>query len=338
MSKAIQYNIQLEKLCNYLELGKLIKTPEAIAGGLLHKMYAIETTQGKYAIKALNPQIIRRPTAMKHYIDSEQIARIASKHIPTLPALVYNNASLQEIEKQCYLIFHWVDGKSLQPEDIRIEHCERIGEILAKLHMTDFSLLAIPYDASHNVQTTDWNNYLIKGKENNLSWVTPLQDIIDQLYNWHAEAILSAEHLSSNRVMSHRDLDPKNVLWNGDNPILIDWESAGYTNPMHDLVETAIYWSEDQVGSINKQHFLSLINSYKKQRTLLKTDWKKVLYNGFINKLGWLEYNMKRSLWIECTDKEERQLGIAQVNATLNNISKYGSMIHQLEEWLQMPS
>ena len=34
-------------------------------------MYAIETAQGKYAIKALNPQIMLRPLAMQNYINSE---------------------------------------------------------------------------------------------------------------------------------------------------------------------------------------------------------------------------------------------------------------------------
>ena len=57
----IQYNLKFEKLCNTLNLGALVGVPEAIPGGLLHRMYAVETTQEKYAIKALNPQIMLRP-------------------------------------------------------------------------------------------------------------------------------------------------------------------------------------------------------------------------------------------------------------------------------------
>ncbi len=45
----IQYNLQFERLCHNLGLGELVSVPRAISGGLLHKMYAIETTQGKYA-------------------------------------------------------------------------------------------------------------------------------------------------------------------------------------------------------------------------------------------------------------------------------------------------
>lgn len=61
------YNVQFEKMCHVLNLGELIKPPEAVTGGLLHRMFAIETTQGKYAIKVLNPLIMARPTAKGTY-------------------------------------------------------------------------------------------------------------------------------------------------------------------------------------------------------------------------------------------------------------------------------
>ena len=63
--------------------------------------------------------------------------------------------------------------------------------------------------------------------------------------------------LSTTTVISHRDLDPKNVMWNYNKPVLIDWESAGYINPMQDLIETAIYWSKmNKVNLINKDSIL----------------------------------------------------------------------------------
>ena len=59
-----------------------------------------------------------------------------------------------------------------------------------------------------------------------------------------------------------------------------------------------------------------------------------VLANGFLGKLGWLEYNLKRSLWIECTEAEEQQMGAAEVTGTINAISRYVDMISELEKWL----
>jgi hypothetical protein len=59
-----------------------------------------------------------------------------------------------------------------------------------------------------------------------------------------------------------------------------------------------------------------------------------VLSSGFTSKLGWLEYSLKRSLWIECTDEKEQQLGTRQVTCTINEIIRYAGMIPELEEWL----
>jgi hypothetical protein len=77
-------------------------------------MYAIETTQGKYAIKALNPQIMLRPVAMQYFINSEQIVNNAAINIPAVAAKKFNGTSIQEVDKQFYLVFNWVDGKNLK--------------------------------------------------------------------------------------------------------------------------------------------------------------------------------------------------------------------------------
>ncbi|MBB6625365.1 phosphotransferase [Clostridium gasigenes] len=330
----IQYNLQFEKLCNVLKLGDIVGDPKPISGGLLHRMYSMETTQGKYAIKALNPQIMLRPMAMQNYINSELICNIALNNIPALPAKKFNGTFVQEIENQFYLIFDWVDGENLKPNEINIDHCEKIGNILADIHMTNFSELGIINDWSDNAQLTDWNYYLKKGEENNIVWVSLLLEIVDNIYDWNAQANKSAKQLSSNMVISHRDLDSKNVMWSKDKPIIIDWESAGYTNPIQELTETAIYWSENEKGNINKERFFAFIGGYKKRYGTVKANWETVLVSGFLGKLGWLEYNLKRSLGIECTDEEEQQVGTDQVIGTISTIRHYADMISELEKWL----
>lgn len=80
----IQYNLQFEKLCKTMQLGDIVGEVKPLSGGLLHRMYAVETTQGKYAVKALNPQIMLRPTAMGHIVDSERIVNLVSNSISAL--------------------------------------------------------------------------------------------------------------------------------------------------------------------------------------------------------------------------------------------------------------
>jgi thiamine kinase-like enzyme len=241
---------------------------------------------------------------------------------------------MQEIDKQFYLVFDWVNGKSLKPNEINIANCEKIGAILADIHMTDFSQLGIMNDGSDNTQLTDWNYYLQKGQENNAVWVNLLLENIDKLYDWNAQANESAKQLAPDMVISHRDLDSKNVMWNQGSPIIIDWESAGYINPMQELTETAIYWSESETGNIDKERFIAFIGGYKKRYGTIQANWRIVLVNGFLGKLGWLEYSLKRSLWIECTDIEEQRMGTEQVTGTINDIKRYADMICETENWL----
>ena len=112
-------------------------------------------------------------------------------------------------------------------------------------------------------------------------------------------------------------------------------EEAGYVNPMHELIETAIYWSENEIGNINKEKFLAFICGYKNIYGALNANWKIVLFNGFLGKLEWLEYNLKRSLGSECSDEEEQNLGTTQVIETINAIIHYSDMIPELEKWLK---
>ncbi|WP_332871746.1 hypothetical protein [Paraliobacillus zengyii] len=62
--------------------------------------------------------------------------------------------------------------------------------------------------------------------------------------------------------------------------------------------------------------------------------WSIVLENGFTGKLGWLEYNLKRSLWIECSDEVEQMMGTTQVIETLKEIRDYAEKISTLVYWL----
>lgn len=333
----IQYNLQFEKLCSVLQLGEIAGVPEALSGGLLHRMYAIKTTQGKYAIKALNPQIMARPKAMQDIINGEQIAGIAANNISTLTAKKINGIIVHEIDNQYYLVFDWVDGKSLKPNEIGITHCVKIASILADIHMTDFSQLGMVDDYSSDEPLTDWNYYLQKGQKSNSVWADLLLENIEDLYSWSAELNIAAKSLASDTIISHGDLDPKNVMWSKDNPIIIDWEAAGFVNPMFDLINTAIDWSKNETGDIDKDKFMAFIDGYKKKHGTLKADWRTVLKKGF-SLLGWLEYSLKRSLWIECTDDAEQQMGTEHVTGTIKAIRRYADMISELEKWLNNPT
>ncbi|EDL66423.1 hypothetical protein [Bacillus sp. SG-1] len=65
---AEEYQMDWDQICQSSQLGELTNVPQVLTGGLLHRMYAVETTEGKYAIKLVNPNIMVRPKALRNYI------------------------------------------------------------------------------------------------------------------------------------------------------------------------------------------------------------------------------------------------------------------------------
>ncbi len=80
----------LEKLCREYNMGELTQSPTRLTGGFMHKMYALFTTKGKYAVKLLNPFIMQREDAMNNYRTAEAFeAMLEQTDIPILPALTF---------------------------------------------------------------------------------------------------------------------------------------------------------------------------------------------------------------------------------------------------------
>jgi Ser/Thr protein kinase RdoA (MazF antagonist) len=335
MMENMKYDLQLEKLFNLLDLGEIYCIPTEISGGLLHRMFSVRTRENIYAVKALDPMIMLRPKAMRDIIDSEKIANIAVESVSAVPARIFNGNSVQEMDGQFYLIFDWIDGYSPGQKDIDIRHCEKIGAVLADIHMIDFSGLDIADDNSSKKYMTDWDMYLRKGRETGAVWTEIMSENIDLLYDLNKKLVNADLMLPKNRVISHRDLDPKNVLWNDAGPHIIDWESAGYIYPYHDLVDTAVYWSSVADMKISKEKFIAFADAYGNKCGELKADWDIILDKGFSGLYGWLEYSLKRSLMIECMDETERKAGTVQVKETILTMRQYADTIEELASWLK---
>lgn len=84
----ININIFFNLVAEDLQLGKVLENPVQVAGGFMHQMFKVVTEQGSYIIKLLNPNIMKRPTAMGNYKIADDIERILKQNnIPAVYAL-----------------------------------------------------------------------------------------------------------------------------------------------------------------------------------------------------------------------------------------------------------
>lgn len=92
-------------------------------------MYKIKTNKATYAVKVLNPLIMKKESVMKNYIFSKKVVYIASRNgIPVIPALG-EEKFIHILDGKHFIIFNWVDAKSITSSKFTKEHCKKIGSV-----------------------------------------------------------------------------------------------------------------------------------------------------------------------------------------------------------------
>ena len=140
--KKLDINEKIQKLVLQNNLGNEVIEIQKVLGGLSHNMFKVRTTKGIFAVKELNPLVMQRKEAYQNFIFSEKVARIAKQNgINAVCALQFNGDVLLKIEDSFFMVFDWVNGQTLKAEQVKIKHCEVIGQTLAKIHNINFSKL-----------------------------------------------------------------------------------------------------------------------------------------------------------------------------------------------------
>lgn len=303
-------------------------------GGLMHKMYQVITEHKKYAIKEFNSSVMQRNGVVENIVNSELIAAALDGIVPVIAAIQFNDNPLLMLDGRYYMIFDWLDGMSIFPPHITSENCIKMGTLLGKIHAAGIIVPGILKEMNER-ELYEWNKYLLLGQETNAEWVLELSKIIYELEKWNQELNEAYSSLSDYLVLSHRDLDPKNVMWKDDNPYIIDWEAASYVNPYQELLEVLNYWADNGNGELDKVKFEALYHAYMAIAGSCQVDWETVLASGFDGMLGWLDYSFKRSLGIEGTSLEEKKIGTEQVFGTMKTLRQYAKQTTLLKDWLE---
>ena len=63
----------------------------------------------------------------------------------------------------------------------------------------------------------EWK-YLLSALKKDVEVYSLFQENVLQLEQWDCDVVENAAKLKSNQIISHRDLDPKNIMWKNDVP------------------------------------------------------------------------------------------------------------------------
>lgn len=314
MNEANLSEALISAICNAYGLASSLSKSHACTGGLVHRVYAFETQQGRFVCKLLNPKIISS-TAQRYRV-TEVIAQAFKNKVSLVCALTHDHDVLFYYENDVVMVFPYVAAKMMMGDQITPEHVKKIGHALAQIHVVNLHLPDVP-TIDRCVGLTYANEgsviaeccpdiaVLLDRSENLINKITEVNQLNDVV-------------LENNLVISHRDLDPKNVLWDAQaHYYIIDWESAGLINKTKDTIVTAMYWCLDKNFKVDLLRLETFIQAYLENGGTIDPQEIEAGFYGLLGDwLSWLDFNLSR-IRNNPLDSDEFKLGCNEAQKTL---------------------
>ena len=307
------------QLCRLYAIGALVSPPEQVAGGLLHRMYRLRTAHGEYAVKVLHPNLVQEPDARERYRLSERIAAaVAAAHLPAVAALETAGDTIHDLGQATVMVYPWVDGQALSSASAGPDRARQIGGILGRIHALRLHFAALQPPPLRCYSDADWTLLVDEAHRKQTAWAQELRSALPEIAAWSRLSVEARQALQGTWVVSHSDLHQQNVLWSDEQtPWLIDWEAAGLEQPTKEALVAALEWSGLVAGAPDLAAFRAFLEAYRREAPLSSREAKHGLHACFGNWLGWLQFNMRRSLGAVTDDPEEQTLGVRQTTGTL---------------------
>ena len=329
----MECQLLIEKLFEDLGLGKISFPITSVSGGFMHRMYKVCTENQTYAVKHLNPEIMKRPAAMSNYKKAERLeAILESADIPIVPALIFDEKKMQESQGNYFYIFDWHEGSITDWNNITAEQCWKAGNIQGRIHAIETGRNEQTESTAPEFSAIDWKEYLTKAAghgevESLLKENLPLLDYAQTELN------KARQSLPNITTIIDEDMDPKNVMWENGDPVVIDLECLDYGNPVSSAIQLSLQWSGITLCNFDVEKQKAFFQGYLKAYDNGFRDYKSV-FGLTYTWIEWLEYNIQRALGAS-QDKAEQEMGLAEVKNTINRIKYIREMEDKIKSNLQ---
>ena len=248
-----------------------------VHGGFANRMFRLDTEQGSFAVKELSRSAYRAQDVFRF----ERAAFAAGIPMPEPISAGHDT-----------LVHRWVEGDKMPEAPVSAAYAFEIGEILARLHALDVEWSTAPGEepASH-----DWAELAERATATGQPWAGELAAQVET-FRAIARFVDTCERPGP-VVLTHRDIQPWNLLARDGRPVLLDWELSGMLDLSGELGSTALSLAKGPgLDDIRPAIFHSVLDGYVAGGGTLPPpgpSWFVFMVGGW---LGFTRWNIVRCL------------------------------------------
>ncbi len=293
---------QCESISKHYEIGDFTDV-RSVPGGLLHRLLRVETRGAVWALKILSRHVVDSPQGRARLERAEIVAGMAQRSgIPALCARRGQNSHfLHRSGDEWFLLYPWQDGEILPPSAASNEKCALMGGYLGALHALQIRFPDQSAPIPEAFGDGHFEGLAARGERENAVWAREVRDYLPQIIEANARAMTSQRALQqrvlpSGWVTGHLDFDQKNVLWQREEPTILDWESAKPIHPALELMGAGLSWAGQSAGNAHRDAFEAFLRGYREKNQVSPADLSTACEAVLGKWIIWLEFNLTRSL------------------------------------------
>ncbi len=201
-------------------------------------------------------------------------------------------------------LHRWCRGRPLPAAPVDPEIATWAGKTLATLHglrvrVKDRSLFPVP-----NTDTADrWPVLLDAAGRAGASWAGQLAQVAGAV-SVIAELTRAGGHRPEEEVMTHGDIDQKNIVVTSTGPVLCDWDAAAPMVPRRELADVALSMGCWERFDLAREVARSYRDASGEEQLIEPADLGQALGSS----LDWVAFNVERAIGLRPASPEEAVL------------------------------
>ncbi len=229
-------------------------------------------------------------------------------------------------------VHRWVEGQPAPRGAVSRELARWAGETLARMHRLDVKPRRRDAFPTLNVDNARrWPGLVEAARQANPTWFDDMRSAAASVATI-AELALASGDRTHDEVMSHGDVDQKNILLHSSGPYLCDWDVAAPLVPSREVADVAMSMAVWKRFDIAKE----VVSGYRDAGGKLCRVTSADLGQPMMVSIDWLVLNVERALRLRAVTDEEAALGGRLVPELLRQLPRQVDIALRVEQLLQV--